>query len=513
PYGGTPWAIPGKIEAENYDLGGQGLAYNETTTANQGGAYRTTDAVDIEASTDTGAGYNVGYIVAGEWLKYTVNVTTAGTYSLALRVAATAAGKTFHVELDGTNISGTITVPNTGAWQTWQTVTINNITLTAGQKILKVAMDSGDFNLNYFTFSSTTTPVNQPPTASISSPANNASFTAPASITIAANAADADGTVSKVDFYNGTTLLGTDASSPYSFAWTNVAAGSYALTVIATDNAGASTTSAAVNVTVTTVVVVNQAPTVNLTSPATSTVNAPASISITATAADADGTVSKVDFYNGTTLLFSDASSPYAYTWSNVAAGTYTITAKATDNSGASTTSGAVTVTVKTVSTNSCTGIATYVENGGYVAGSKVQNAGSQYQCKPYPYSGWCNGAAWAYGPGTGAYWTDAWTLVGSCTSGARAADGATINDQLISNAPNPFAGSTMIDVTANESGAASVKVYDKTGQLVQVLIDGYLSAGIHQFLLDATHLKAGLYIVQYTTNSGVNTRKIMKTE
>jgi hypothetical protein len=91
---------------------------------------------------------------------------------------------------------------------------------------------------------------NNPPTVSISSPANGATFTAPASITINATAADSDGTISSVAFYQGSTLLGTDTTSPYSYAWTNVAAGSYSLTARATDNGGAITTSSAVSITV-----------------------------------------------------------------------------------------------------------------------------------------------------------------------------------------------------------------------------------------------------------------------
>ena len=78
--------------------------------------------------------------------------------------------------------------------------------------------------------------VNQPPSVSITSPANNASFNAPATITINANASDPDGNVSKVEFYNGNTLLGTDNSSPYSYTWSNVAAGTYTITAKATDN-------------------------------------------------------------------------------------------------------------------------------------------------------------------------------------------------------------------------------------------------------------------------------------
>ncbi|MGH9660014.1 MAG: Ig-like domain-containing protein, partial [Bryobacteraceae bacterium] len=91
---------------------------------------------------------------------------------------------------------------------------------------------------------------NVPPTVSITSPAGGATYSAPASITIDATAADSDGTVTKVDFYQGTTLLGTDTTAPYSFTWSNAAAGSYSLTAKATDNANAVTTSTAVPVTV-----------------------------------------------------------------------------------------------------------------------------------------------------------------------------------------------------------------------------------------------------------------------
>jgi chitodextrinase len=218
----------------------------------------------------------------------------------------------------------------------WSNVAVGTYSITA-----KATDDKGAAKTS--TAVSITVAANSPPSVSISAPVNNATFVAPAAITINANAADTDGTIAKVDFYNGTMLLGTDTTSPYSYAWANVAAGTYALTAKATDDKGAVTTSATVSVTVGT----NQAPTVSITSPAANaSFAAPAAITINATAADADGTVSKVDFYNGTTLLGSDTTSPYSYAWSNVAAGAYTITAKATDNKGAVTTSGAVSITV-----------------------------------------------------------------------------------------------------------------------------------------------------------------------
>jgi GH18 family chitinase len=214
---------------------------------------------------------------------------------------------------------------------------------SSGRRLLRQFGGAG-FLFDLFRGGSTT-PV--APTVSITAPANNANFTSPASVTITANAADADGTVSKVDFYNGTTLLGTDATSPYSFSWTGVAAGNYTITAKATDNSGAATTSAGIAIVVKTAT--STAPTVSITAPANNAnFTSPASVTINATAADADGTVSKVDFYNGTTLLGTDATSPYSFTWTNVAAGNYTITAKATDNSGNGVMSTGIAIVVKT---------------------------------------------------------------------------------------------------------------------------------------------------------------------
>jgi hypothetical protein len=166
PFNGTPAAVPGVIEAENYDAGGQDVAYSDTTSANSGGAYRPTEAVDIQATTDAGGGYNVGWTRVGEWLKYTVNVATAGTYQLQTRVANTNTGATFRVEVDGVDRTGSISVPNTGGWQTWQTVTTNGIPLAAGPHVLRVVFltttSSGDGgNFNWFRLDLGNTP---PPT-------------------------------------------------------------------------------------------------------------------------------------------------------------------------------------------------------------------------------------------------------------------------------------------------------------------------------------------------------------
>ena len=185
---------------------------------------------------------------------------------------------------------------------------------------------------------------NQVPTVSLTSPTSGAQFTAPASIPISATATDAEGPIARVEFYSGTTLLWTEFNLPYADSWTSVPAGTYTLTAVAYDGQGAKTTSAPVTVTVSGT---NRPPTVSLTSPTSGiTLTAPATINMTATASDPENQLARVEFLSGNTVLFSDTTAPYAWTWSSVPAGTYTVAARAYDSAGASANSTAVTVTV-----------------------------------------------------------------------------------------------------------------------------------------------------------------------
>ncbi len=149
---GVAWAIPGTIQAENFDLGGETVAYHDVETTNQGGQYRTGDGVDIEATTDTGGGYNVGWTRTDEWLEYTVNVATTGNYTLTERVASAATTGSFRVEFNGVNKSGTVTVPNTGGWQTWTNLS-QTVSLSAGQQVMRIYWQGNDTNLNYVSLS------------------------------------------------------------------------------------------------------------------------------------------------------------------------------------------------------------------------------------------------------------------------------------------------------------------------------------------------------------------------
>ena len=280
----------------------------------------------------------------------TVSITSPAnnaTYTAGANVAisATAAdtdGTITKVEFfrDSTLIDTDTAAPFTA---TWSNVTAGSYNLTA-----KATDNQGAFTVS--------APVrinvdaNAVPTVSITSPANNTVFVAPATVIISANAADTDGTINKVEFFQGANLIGTDTAAPYTVSWSNMTAGTYSLTAKATDNLGAAVTSAPVNV------IVNTPPSVALTFPANGlVVQAPAAVTLGASASDSDGTISKVDFYQGTTLIGTATTSPFTYSWTNVPFGAYTLTAKATDNRGTQTTSAPVNITVNSAPSVSIT--------------------------------------------------------------------------------------------------------------------------------------------------------------
>ncbi|WP_218160081.1 discoidin domain-containing protein [Actinacidiphila alni] len=160
PYGGTPAPVPGTVQAENYDTGGRGSAYNVTSVNGNANSYRA-DGIDLEATSDTGGGYDLGWTASGQWFRYTVTVASAGTYTVGLRVAAPAAvGDALRLsDAAGTDLSGPVGVPATGDWQSWATVT-TTVTLPAGRQTLTVRQDNGGWNLNHLVFAASggTTP-------------------------------------------------------------------------------------------------------------------------------------------------------------------------------------------------------------------------------------------------------------------------------------------------------------------------------------------------------------------
>ena len=172
--GGYPWTMAGynnnslsgtlRVQAENFDNGGKGVAYYNTNSTNPGGQYRPSETVGIQATSDTGGGYNVNWLSGGDWLEYTIKVTSAGTYDLRLRVAGTSAGRVQvlaynnnnNLITNGVDLTGEWTLPNTGGAQTWQTVT-KSVFLGPDQQRLRIKVLAGGFNLNWIELSPVTT--------------------------------------------------------------------------------------------------------------------------------------------------------------------------------------------------------------------------------------------------------------------------------------------------------------------------------------------------------------------
>ncbi len=146
---GSPYVLPALIQAEDFDVGGPGVAYRDIDPGNTGTAYRLDEDVDIENCSDSGGGYNLGWVNVGEWLEYTVEVPAAGQYIVETRVASVLGGGKFRLEFDGVDKTGEVVVPSTTGWQTWDTIS-TTVDLEAGSQVMRFAVISSGFNINYF---------------------------------------------------------------------------------------------------------------------------------------------------------------------------------------------------------------------------------------------------------------------------------------------------------------------------------------------------------------------------
>jgi hypothetical protein len=372
PYGGTAWVIPGTIEAANYDIfeggKGQNITYFDVTTANSGN-FRMDEYVD--ASLDPVEGGVVGTIASGEWLDYTVNVAQAGFYSFDFRYASgnPAGGGPFHLEVDGQVVSADIPVPSTSAtvWTIWATKTVAGIVLTPGKHVLRVAFSAGEFNLGKMTFTRTG---DIPYSIPIANAGNDLKVLLPlTSTTLDGSASNESGgktlTYKWVQLYGPTVVQFSDTTAVNPTV-SGLAEGMYGFRLMVT-NPDLRFASAEMKVMVTGTQ--NVPPTVSLTSPTDNTTFTEGKpVTISATAGDFDGTVTKVDFYQGSTLISSVNTIPYTTIW-NPGSGTYALTAKATDNGGAVSTSQPVNVVISPVL--SCTTTSTVATQGAFSVGYK----------------------------------------------------------------------------------------------------------------------------------------------
>ncbi len=266
---------------------------------------------------------------------------------------------------NGTNLLAALS--NSPYSYTWNNVAAGTYAITA------VATDANGATTTSAPVALTVTAQNIPtnnaaPNISISSPGNNASFTVPAAITFNATVTDS-AQVYRVDYNAGPVFLGESTFSPYSVAWNSAQAGNYSVTAKATDSNGAVFYSTPINITVS----AHAAPAVSLTSPSAGvSFNTPANITLTASASSSGGNITKVDFYSGSLYIGSAENSPYTVTWNNVQPGNYILTAKATDSYGWSSTSGAVNIIVSVPSSPPVVSISSPSNNAAFTAGNNI---------------------------------------------------------------------------------------------------------------------------------------------
>jgi hypothetical protein len=174
---------------------------------------------------------------------------------------------------------------------------------------------------------------NQSPKVSITSPSKNSTFISPATIIIDAMASDPDGSISKVEFFNGSIKLGEVTTAPYTFIWKDVTEGTYSLTAVAIDNLNSTTVSVAVSETViNSIPTGNREPTIRITKPDNGgKYITPSTIDVTIDSYDPDGTISKVEYFLGTTKLGESITAPYSFSFESRNVGSYEIRAIASD--------------------------------------------------------------------------------------------------------------------------------------------------------------------------------------
>ena len=274
----------------------------------------------------------------------TVSITAPSTGStvgvnLAQTITATAASSTGYIAsveflVNGKPLSTDTVFPYTASWTPSGT----------GTYILTAVAKDNSGVITTSAPASITVAASAAPTVSLTNPGSGSSYTIGSSLTLTAAASDSDGTITQVSFYVNGALLSTDTTAPYtSSIWTPASSGNYTLTAQATDNSGNVTTSTAVTVTIGS----NAAPTVSITSPASGlNYSLGNNVLIGAVASDTDGFIASVQFFANGQLIGAKTAAPYTFSWKPASAGTFALTAVATDNIGSSTTSTAVSITV-----------------------------------------------------------------------------------------------------------------------------------------------------------------------
>lgn len=312
---------------------------------------------------------------------------------------------------------------------------------------------------------------------------NNIVYLVGSTITVSATATDSDGSIAKVEISQGANAPVVLTAAPYSATFTNLPApapdGSIYFNVKATDNNGAVTTALIV-------AYKNRVPLIAITAPASNTTVTPGStINVTTLASDVDGAVAKVEFFNGTTKLGESTISPFSFAINNAVAGTYSITAKATDDLGSTATSGIVTVNVVAAS---CT-VAAWNATTAYTVGQRASKNGTTYEAKWWTQN---------EDPVTHSGTYDSWKVIGPCN--ARSSEVESLN--AVSIAPVPFDSELFINIKDEQ---AHVELYNLIGtKVTEADGNGVVS-------LNTSTLSSGLYLCKVFVNGESKSFTVIK--
>ena len=409
----------------------------------------------------------------------TFMVTTAGTAPLAYQwrfnsgILSSATGSAYTITSATTNNAGTYTV-----------IVTNSYGSAASSAAVLTVTNSLATNVPL-------------PFIALTAPANSARYAAPATINLAATVTANGHTITKVQFYNGAALLAAATAAPYSFAWTNVSAGSYSLTARAVYDSGSTVASTAATVTVTNVTLLSIA----LTAPVNgASYAAPATINLAATVTANGHTITNVQsvqFYTSQDgWLATCISAPYTFTWTGVVAGSYSVTALVVDDSGNMVYSTAANVTVTNVPLPSIV-LTSPVSGASYtlpatipLAASVTANGYSITQVQFY------NGAT-LLGAVVAAPYSFSWTnvIAGSYAVTARAVynSGSTVSSAE-ANVTVAAAGRPAELTFAADSGTFSAPFVDSNGTLSQSVTTGVTNGG--QAVYTFNIVNAGNYLV-----------------
>lgn len=157
PYEGIAQTLPGVLEVERYDVGGEGYAYKDSEAENQGGVFRADEGVDLDVNAD--GGHVLGWTMSDEWVEYTVNVLENDQYNIVASVASGLDGSSFRLYCDDKDITGELVVPNTEDWGTYTTITGTTAALTKGKHILKLLIENSYCNIDKIVFTAKTKPI------------------------------------------------------------------------------------------------------------------------------------------------------------------------------------------------------------------------------------------------------------------------------------------------------------------------------------------------------------------